>query len=59
MGEDGTPIERFYTYTPDKLSVSATFFQRALDDVIEEYGDSIENNEIIGILMDTIKKRMN
>lgn len=59
MGEDGTPIERFYAYTPDKLSVSATFFQRALDDVIEEYGDSIENNEIIGILMDTIKKRMN
>lgn len=50
--------ECFYDFDPDNLSASGYFFQNALDDMMEEYGDSLENNEKIGILMQMIRKLM-
>ena len=39
-------------------SPSGHFFQCALDDIVEEYGDSVEINEKIGILMKMVKNLM-
>jgi hypothetical protein len=50
--------ECFYDFDPDNLSASGYFFQNALDDMLEEYGDSLENNEKIGILMQMVRKLM-
>ena len=50
--------ECFYEFDPDNMSVSGHFFQSALDDMLEEYGESVENNEKIGILMAMVKKLM-
>ena len=50
--------ECLYDFDPDNLSASGYFFQNALDDMLEEYGESLENSEKIGILMQVIKKLM-
>ena len=50
--------EVFFDYDPENLSTTGYFFQNALDDIVEEYGESIENSEKIGILMQMIKKLM-
>ena len=50
--------ERYYEFDPENISTSGHFFQSALDDMLDEYGDSIENNEKIGILMNMVKKLM-
>lgn len=55
--ESGTK-ECFYDFDPDDISTPGYFFQNALDDMINEYGDSLENNEKIGILMNMVKKLM-
>lgn len=58
MSNDGTPVEKFYDFNPESLSTTATFFKSALEDIMEEYDDVLENNEKIGVLMDAIKKLM-
>ena len=50
--------ECLYDFDPDNLSASGYFFQNALDDMLEEYGDSLETNEKIGILMQVVRKLM-
>ncbi len=50
--------ECLYDFDPDNISASGYFFQNALDDMLEEYGESLENSEKIGILMQVIKKLM-
>lgn len=55
--ETGTK-ECFYDFDPENITTSGFFFQNALDEVIDEYGDSIENSEKIGILMNMVKKLM-
>ena len=47
-----------FDYDPENLTTTGYFFQNALDDIVEEYGESIENSEKIGILMQMIKKLM-
>ena len=58
MSDDGTPVEKFYEFNSENLSTTAIFFKNALEDMMEEYDGVLENNEKIGILMDTIKKLM-
>ena len=58
MGEGGEAIEKFFSYSPDELSSNATFFKSAIDDIMEEYEGVLENSEILGVLIDTIKKLM-
>jgi hypothetical protein len=48
-----------YDFDPENLSAPGCFFQNALDEVIDDYGDSIETNEKIGILINLVKKLMN
>lgn len=50
--------ECFYDFDPGNLSPSGSFFQSALDDMIDEYGEALDNNEKIGILMNMVKKLM-
>lgn len=47
-----------YDFDSNNLSPSGHFFQCALDDIVEEYGDSVEINEKIGILMKMVKNLM-
>lgn len=54
---DGTK-ECFYDFDSEDLSSSGYFFQSALDDIMEEYGSAVDNNEKIGILMNMVKKLM-
>lgn len=58
MSDDGAPVEKFYDFDAHSLSASAIFFKSALEDLMEEYGESLENGEKIGVLMDAIKKLM-
>ena len=58
MGGGGEAIEKFFSYSPDELSSNATFFKSAIDDIMEEYEGVLENSEILGVLIDTIKKLM-
>ena len=55
--EDGMK-ECFYNFDPESLSSSGYFFQSALDEMIDEYGSAVDNNEKIGILMSMVKKLM-
>lgn len=50
--------ECFYDFDPESLSSSGYFFQSALDDMMDEYGSAVDNNEKIGILMSMVKKLM-
>lgn len=50
--------EYLYDFDPDDMTASGVFFQNALEDMIDEYGDSLENSEKIGILMQMVKKLM-
>lgn len=53
--EDGVK-DCFYNFNTENMSTSGYFFQNALVDIMEEYGDSLDNNEKIGILMNIIQK---
>lgn len=55
--EDGMK-ECFYNFDSESLSSSGYFFQSALDEMIDEYGSAVDNNEKIGILMSMVKKLM-
>lgn len=48
----------FYKFDAENLSTSGYFFKNALDDVLEDYGESLDNNEKIGILMNMVQKLM-
>lgn len=50
--------ECLYDFEPDNISASAYFFKNALDDMIEEYGEALDNNEKIGILVQFVEKLM-
>lgn len=50
--------ECLYEFNQEELSSSGYFFQNALDDVMDEYGSAVDNNEKIGILMNIVKKLM-
>lgn len=56
---DGAASEElFYDFDPENISPTGHFFQSALEDILEEYGDALENSEKIGILMNSIRKLM-
>lgn len=57
LGDDGL-IDCFYVFDAENLSTSGYFFQNALDDVLEEYRENLDNNEKIGILMNLARKLM-
>ena len=48
--------ECIYDFDPDNMSASGYFFQNALDDMLDEYGASLDTNEKVGILMSMVKK---
>lgn len=50
--------ECLYNFDEESITTSGYFFKNMLDDLLDEYGDSLENNEKIGILMNTIKRLM-
>ena len=50
--------EYLYDFNPNEMTASGVFFQNALEDMMEEYGESLENSEKIGILMQMVKKLM-
>lgn len=50
--------ECFYDFDPKSLSSFGFFFKGALDEMMEEYGSVVDNNEKIGILMSMVKKLM-
>lgn len=50
--------EMFYDFDSENISSTGYFFKNALDEILDDYGDTLENNEKIGILMDTIKRLM-
>ena len=50
--------ELFYDFDSENISSTGYFFKNALDEILEDYGDTLENSEKIGILMDTIKRLM-
>lgn len=50
--------ECLYKFDPDNITPNGYFFRNALEDIMEEYGDSLETNEKIGILMQVIKDLM-
>lgn len=50
--------ELFYDFDSENMSSTGYFFKNALDDILEDYGDTLENSEKIGILMDAIKRLM-
>ena len=50
--------ECLYDFEPDNISPSAYFFKNALDEMIEEYGETLDNNEKIGILVQMVEKLM-
>ena len=58
FSDGGTPDERLIDFDPENLSSTGHFFQNALDDVLEEYGDTLETSEKIGILMNLVRKLM-
>lgn len=58
MITDTEKKECLYDFDPQNLSSPGYFFQNALDDVLDEYGSAIDNNEKIGILMNAVKKLM-
>ncbi len=57
LSDDG-PRDCFYDFDEDNLSTSGYFFQNALDDILDEYKESLDNNERIGILMNVVQKLM-
>ena len=50
--------ELLYDFDSENMSSTGYFFKNALDEILEDYGDTLENSEKIGILMDTIKRLM-
>lgn len=56
--KEGTQKELIYSFDMDNLSTSGFFFQNALTEMMEEYEDTIDNNEKIGILMHMISELM-
>lgn len=55
--EDGNK-EILYDFDSENLSPAGFFFQSALDDLMEEYGETVDNKEKIGLLMSMVKKIM-
>lgn len=54
-GENNTH-ELIVDYDPSQISSTGYFFANALEELMEDYGETLENSEKIGILMNTIKK---
>jgi hypothetical protein len=59
IGENGESIEKFFSYHPEDLSSTATFFKSAIEDILEEYDGVLDSSEKLGILVDAIQKLMN
>ena len=58
MTNDGSEKKIVYRYDATEISPVGTFFKNALSEMMDEYGDSIDANEKIGILMDAVKQLM-
>ena len=58
LSDGGVSDERLIDFNLENLSSTGHFFQNALDDVLEEYGDTLETSEKIGILMNLVRKLM-
>ena len=56
VSEEGEEKECLIDFDPQALSVSGTFLQNALLDALDEFGDVIDEQEKIGILMDIASK---
>ena len=57
--DSGIIEEKIYDYNEENLSTSGYFFKNALTDMMEEFDDSIETSEKIGILMSMVKDLIN
>ena len=58
LGTGSGNRELFYEFNETEMSSTAQFFQNAIEEVMEDYGDSLENSEKIGVLMSIIKRIM-
>lgn len=54
--ENGNEETFIYSHDSTDISSTGTFFKASIEDVLEEYGQSISAEEKIGILMDMIGK---
>ena len=53
-GSDGQPIERTYDSRMD--SSTGYFLENAIESAIDEFGESLETNQKVAILVQTIEK---
>ena len=51
--EDGT--ELYYSFDPENITTTGTFFRNALEDLIDEYEDTIDNSEKAGLLIEAVR----
>ena len=58
FGTEAGSRELFYEFNESDMSSTAQFFQNAVEDVLEDYGASLDNSEKIGVLMNIIKRIM-
>lgn len=56
---EGTSEKKYYMPVTNNLSTSGHFFKNALDDLLDEYGTKVTNEEKVSILMDIIKNMVN
>lgn len=59
LDETGDQVERYFSFDPDELSSTGTFFKNALESMLEEYDGILDNNEKVGVLVEIIKQLMN
>lgn len=59
LDEAGDQVERYFSFAPDGLSSTGTFFKNALESVLEEYDGILDNNEKVGVLVEAIKRLIN
>lgn len=56
VSDEGDTKDLYIDYNSEQLSTAGSFFKNAINEAIDEYGDTIDSNEKIGILMDLMSK---
>jgi len=56
IGNSGEHDSVYYQFDEANISTNGSFFKNALVDTLEEYGDAVEINEKIGILMNMVNE---
>lgn len=54
VGSNGKQVEKYYE--PDVDDSTSYFFENAIEDALEEFGDTLEINQKISVLVKTIEK---